>query len=49
MPSIALRADMDALPVQQAQGIPPPYSAVQGVMHACGHDAHMCMLLGAAR
>lgn len=46
-PRIALRAEMDALPCSEETGLPFA-SAVPGRMHACGHDVHMAMLLGAA-
>ena len=45
---LGLRADMDALPIREATGLPHA-SRCDGVMHACGHDGHTAMLLAAAR
>jgi hippurate hydrolase len=46
--SIGLRADMDALPIDEKTGLPYA-STVPGCFHGCGHDGHMAMLLGAAQ
>ena len=46
--TIALRADFDALPIQEETGLPFA-SKVPGVSHMCGHDGHTVMLLAAAR
>ena len=47
-PTIGLRADMDALPMEEKTGAPYA-STIPNRMHSCGHDAHTAMLLGAAR
>ena len=47
-PTIGLRADMDALPIHEASGVDHA-SETDGNMHACGHDGHTAMLLGAAK
>jgi amidohydrolase len=47
-PTVMLRADMDALPVEEMTGLPYA-SKVKGVMHACGHDMHVAWLVGATR
>ncbi len=46
-PCLLLRADIDALPIEEATGV--PYASTRkGVMHACGHDGHTATLLGTA-
>src|SRR6476619_808268 len=46
-PTLVIRSDMDALPVEEQTGL--PYSSTtKGVMHACGHDIHMTTLIGTA-
>ena len=47
-PTIALRADMDALPIHEETGLPYA-STIPGRMHACGHDGHTTILIGVAR
>lgn len=46
-PCVLLRGDIDALPMEETTGL--PFAAKNGAMHACGHDTHAAMLLGAAR
>ena len=47
-PTLGIRADMDALPLTEKTGLPFA-SRIEGHMHACGHDAHTAILLGAAQ
>ncbi|GAB48573.1 M20 metallopeptidase family protein [Mobilicoccus pelagius] len=47
VPAVLLRADMDGLPVREETGV--EYASTTGTMHACGHDLHMTMLVGAVR
>ncbi|MFL6555500.1 MAG: amidohydrolase, partial [Bacillus sp. (in: firmicutes)] len=46
-PIVAVRADIDALPIEEKTGLPYA-SKIKGVMHACGHDFHTAALIGAA-
>ncbi|MCW5893393.1 MAG: amidohydrolase [bacterium] len=46
-PTLLLRADMDALPMREATGL--PFASTRDAMHACGHDAHVAMLASAMR
>jgi len=46
-PVIAIRADIDALPIHE-EAVSPFQSSIPGVMHACGHDFHTAVILGAA-
>ncbi|WP_064257546.1 M20 family metallopeptidase [Rhodococcus sp. D-6] len=46
VPTVLVRSDMDALPVQEDTGL--PWAATNGAMHACGHDGHMAIVLAAA-
>ena len=46
-PTVAIRSDMDALPMEEASGVSFP-SKIPGKMHACGHDVHTAVLLGTA-
>ncbi len=47
-PAVALRADIDALPIEERSGLPHS-SRIPGMMHACGHDGHTAILIGAGR
>jgi metal-dependent amidase/aminoacylase/carboxypeptidase family protein len=46
-PAVAVRAEMDGLPIAEATGA--PFAATAGVMHACGHDVHMAALVALIR
>ncbi len=48
-PTVAIRGDMDALPIQEAAGAHDYTSTVPGIMHACGHDGHVTGVIGAMR